>query len=69
MKNCSTSLIVTEVQIQTSMRHQLNICQSVHHEQINKQQVFVRLWRKEIPPELLVGMQSNATTLENDIQS
>ena len=36
-----------------------------HHNQINKQQVLVRLWRKGNPGALLVGMQTGAATVEN----
>ena len=41
--------------------------QSGHHNQINKQ-VLVRLWRKENPSALLVGLQTGAATVENSME-
>ena len=38
-----------------------------HHKQINKQQVLERMWRKENPSTLLVGMQTGAATVENSM--
>ena len=38
-----------------------------HHNQINKQQVLARLWRKGNPSALLVGMQTGAATVENSM--
>ena len=43
----------------------LHIGQNGHHNQINKQQVLTKLWRKGNPSSLLVGMQTGATTVEN----
>ena len=42
-------------------------CENGHHKQIDKQQVFERLWRKGNPSALLVGMQTGAATVENSM--
>ena len=39
-----------------------------HHNQINKQQVLERMWRKGNPSALLVGMQTGAATVENSME-
>ena len=41
--------------------------QNGHYNQINKQQVLARLWRKGNPSALLVGMQTGALTVENSV--
>ena len=43
-------------------------CQNVYHNQINKQQVLVRFWRKGSLSTLLVGMQTGAATVENRME-
>ena len=46
----------------------LHIGQNGHHNQINKQQVLTKLWRKGNPRALLVGLQTGATTVENSME-
>ena len=46
----------------------LHIGHNGHYKQINKQQVLARLWRKENPSALLVGMQTGAATVENSME-
>ena len=46
----------------------LHTCQNGHHNQINKQQVTERLWRKGNPSVLLVGMQTGAATMEKSVE-
>jgi hypothetical protein len=36
---------------------------------VSQQQVLVRMWRKQNPQTLLVGMQASATTLENNVEA
>ena len=43
--------------------------QSGHHNQINKQQVLERMWRKGNPSTLLMGMQTGEATVENSMES
>ena len=68
MKGCSTSLATREMQIKTMVRYQIHTGQNGHHNQINKQQVLARLWRKGSPSTLLVGMQTGAATVENSME-
>ena len=46
----------------------LHTTQNGHCNQINKQQVLVRMWRKGNPSALLVGMQVDAATVESSVQ-
>ena len=43
-------------------------CQNGENQQHKKQQVLVRMWRKENPLALLVGMQTGAATLGNSVE-
>ena len=46
----------------------LHTSHDVYHNQINKQQVLARLWKKGNPSILLVGMQTGAATVENSME-
>ena len=46
----------------------LHTSEDDHHKQSYKQQVLKRLWRKGNPSTLSVGMQTGATTIENNIE-
>ena len=55
MKGCSTSLIVRELQIKTTMRYHLTLVRMAIIKKIYKQQMLERVWRKGNPLALLVG--------------
>ena len=67
MKGCAVSLAIREMQIKTTEIGPWT-GQNGHHNQINKQQVLVRLWRKGNPSTLLVGMQTGAATVDNSME-
>ena len=56
MKRCSTSLVIREMQIKTTMRYHLTLVRMAITKKIHKQQILERVWRAGNPPTLLVGM-------------
>jgi hypothetical protein len=57
------------MQIKTTLRFHLTPVRIAIIKKHLQQQVLARMWGKRNPPTLLVGMQTSATTLENNMEA
>ena len=69
MKRCSTSLIIREMQIKTTMMyHYTPLRMAAIQKSTSLLYKLERVWRKGSPLTLLVGMQTSTAPMENSVE-
>ena len=68
VKRCSTSLIIREMQIKTTVRYHLMPVRMAAIQKSTSNKMLERVWRKGNPLTLLVGMQTSIATMQNNVE-
>ena len=68
MKRCSTSLIIREKHIKTTIRYHVAPIRMAAIKKSTNNKMLERVWRKGNPLTLLVGMQTSTAAMENSVE-